>query len=98
MRRGTNPIVKMELNLDTSLIQECYITFKQNNIEIEKTVSDCSIEEGCVSVQLSQDETLSFVTKYPVLTQARIKLSDGTICATDIIKLHVDEIIKDGEI
>ena len=98
MRRGTNPIITIKLNIDISLIDECYVTFKQKNVEIEKTVSDCSFENGCICVQLTQEETLSFVTKYPVLVQARMKLSDGTICATDINKLVVGEIIKDGEI
>lgn len=98
MRRGTNPIIKIELNIDVTLITEGYVTFKQDGVVVEKAISECTCEESCVKVQLTQRDTLKFDAKKPVQLQARLKLSDGTICATDILKLTIYDILKDGEI
>ena len=98
MRRGTNPIIKLEVNIDTTLIEDVYVTFKQNEIEVEKVMSDCTLDTGFIKTQLTQEETLSFKYGEPVQCQARIKMTDGTVCATNINKLVVYDILKDGVI
>ncbi len=98
MRRGTNPIINIEVNIDIDLITEGYVTFKQGDVTVEKTISECSLENSCICVQLEQEDTLSFKAGLAVQVQARLKLSDGTICATDINRLQVQDVLKDGEI
>lgn len=95
MYRGTNPIIKLELDLDTSLVADAYVTFVQGNTEITKPISECQCENKTISTQLTQEDTLAFKVG-GVQVQARIKLTDGTLLATNIITLPVEQILHDG--
>lgn len=97
MYRGTNPIIRLQVELDTSLIEDVYVTFSQDNVNIEKTFEDCTISEGVIAVNLTQDETLSLKVGI-VQVQARIKLSDETLLATEIFNIPVQKILKEGVI
>lgn len=97
--RGTNPVICIEVNFDTTLLEEGYVTFVQNGkIAFEKTVHECECEGNMVMCQLTQEETLELKAGQPLKVQMRVKLTDGTIGASDVECLVVNEIFKDGVI
>lgn len=95
MRRGTNPVIKFNVGIDTSLIEDAYVTFEQGEIKVTKQMSECSCEAETINVQLTQAETLGFAVG-AVKAQVRLKLTDGTIDASNIITLPVEPILYDG--
>lgn len=97
--RGTTPKLVFKVNFNTALVEKIYITFSQKDRKpVDKELSDCELEEGKVIVKLTQKDTLSFVSKFPVKIQIRVKLTDGTATATKTIEKTVVDILKDGEI
>lgn len=100
MTRGTTPTIKFTTSIETSLLHTAYITFAQNKkILFEKTLSDCTLETNAIILKLTQEDTLklqSGISKAEI--QIRAKTTDNTVIATDIFKISVDEILKDGVI
>lgn len=106
MFRGTTPTNTFTTTIDLSEMSVIYISYKQRGeVKIEKTKEDITFTEETVdeattyvmSVQLSQEDTLALVDT-PVEIQVRAKNSGGTAIASEIIKVPVERILKDGEI
>ena len=98
MFRGTNPIITMNLSCDPSLITKLKITFKQGTtIVLEKILTDCTIEDNKIKVQLSESDTLAFKS-CTLQMQARIQLSTGDILVTDVLETYVDDIFNDASL
>lgn len=100
MYKGTTPIIEVDLNLDTSLIEVAYATFEQNNTQVfEKTLTDgITLKNDIASVKLSQADTNQLTVGVPLLMQMKIKLEDGTVFATDPVTFKVCRSFKEGEI
>lgn len=104
MYRGTNPTIEVSFDFEASLLEEFYATFRQKApkdedcIEFEKTLDDCEVSGTSVFVPLTQEETLSLKAGIPLQMQCRVKLSDGTVDATDPVSFTIKNIFKDGEI
>lgn len=102
MYRGTTPTISFKYNSITSFdnlnITAFYITFVQNNeIILEKELSDLTINGNIVSITLTQEETLLFKENDIILIQSRIKIDDKAI-ATKIIRTNAQVILKEGVI
>ena len=104
MYRGTTPNQVFKLYFLMESEEELYITYVQNGtVILEKQLSDIteSIDEvtgfSVLSFRLTQTETLLFSDE-DVDIQIRIKFTDGTAIASDLIRTHVDAILKEGEI
>lgn len=97
MHRGTNPKINIDvINVDVSLIEDVRVTFKQGSVIIKKKKDDCSIADGVITTQLTEQETLQFkASPQKLLIQAKVKLSDGTIAATDPEEVKVEEILDE---
>lgn len=96
MHRGTNPKINIDvINVDVSLIEDVRVTFKQGDYVINKKLDDCSISEGVITTQLTEDETLGLKANQQVEIQAKVKLSDGTIAATNISSIYVKDILNE---
>lgn len=91
MHRGTNPKIKIEVNVDTSLIVDARVTLKQDAYVVKKKYAECTISEGFITTQLTEDDTLGLKAGKEVEIQAKVKLSDGTIACTNISKIYVKE-------
>ena len=99
MIRGTTPRLSFTLPFSTGIISECYITFTQlTTIILEKTLSDCEQSEDTLILNLSQEDTLTFIESVPVKIQLRIKTKDNKALASNIINTTADLILKDGVI
>lgn len=97
--RGTTPTLEFTIPFDTELIEEAFVTLSQNReVIIDKPLKDCECSENKLSVQLTQDETLSLVCDCITEIQVRVKLKDGAAMASNIITVDTNRILKDGAI
>ena len=101
MIRGTTPTLEFTLPFDTSLIAEMYITLTQNGTTmLEKTLSDCNCSGTSVSLTLTQEDTLG-LQQQPRLQaeiQIRVRTTSGEALASDIMRVYVGRILKEGVI
>lgn len=98
MYRGTTPTIKIELDIDTTLLESGYVTFKQENeVVLEKEICNCELEGNLISFKLTQEETLSLKVG-SVVAQLRVKQKDGTTIAYDPFQVYVKDVFKEGVI
>lgn len=98
MRRGTTQTLTFNLSEPID-IEALYITFNQNDKTVlEKTLDNVSVEGGQIVLPLEQEDTLALSASKTVLIQLRIRDTDGNAYASKILKLYVNEILKDGVI
>lgn len=97
--RGTTPTLEFTIPFDTELIEEAFVTLSQNReVIIDKPLQDCECLENKLTVQLTQDETLSLACDCITEIQVRVKLKDGAAMASNIITVDTNRILKDGAI
>lgn len=101
MRRGTTPVHTFATDADLTGASVLYVTYQQRGKTVlEKSLGDAgvSVTEAAVTVELSQDETLSFTESVPVRMQIRAGWADGTRAASNILSTSAEEILKEGAI
>ena len=101
MIRGTTPTLEFTMPFDTSLIAELYITITQNGATaLEKTLSDCNCNDTSVSLTLTQEDTLRLEQKpySDSEMQIRVRTVAGEVLASNIMRICVGRILKDGVI
>lgn len=107
MTRGTTPTHTFALpdNLKTATFSALYITYAQHGTTVlEKTLNDVANNSGVLTCTLTQADTLKFEVLDQhygcdkVAIQVRLKTSDGTAMASDIMAIPISDILKDGEI
>ena len=107
MTRCTTPTHTFTLpdDLKTATLSALYITYAQGSkTALEKTLSDVTINGGVITCTLTQADTLKFevLDKHcgcdKVDVQVRLKTSDGVAMASDIMRIPVMDVLKDGEI
>lgn len=98
MRRGTTPTNTFDVDVDLRQASVIYITYSQmGRVVFEKQISDITIEETSLSVQLTQEETLA-LGKGEVEIQIRARFPEGLAIASNIIKTPASRILKEGVI
>ena len=100
MRRGTNPVLTFELP-EAITISALYITFQQNRQTVlEKDLTNVTYEQesGTITLPLSQEATLLFSELEPVWVQIRLRDNLGNAVASELMRVNVGEIFKDGVI
>ncbi len=101
MIRGTTPTLEFTLPFDTSSIEEMYITMSQNDkVVLEKAMADCSCSGKAITLNLTQEDTLKLEQKPDAQAeiQIRIRTKEGEALASDIIRVYVGRILKEGVI
>ena len=78
-------------------ISKLYLTIKQFDNVIEKTLPDMQIDGNVIQTTLTQQETLSLGTGN-ISMQIRILSKSKTAYATKVLSMPVNDILKDGEI
>lgn len=106
MRRGTTPTIPLTVDKDISDGWTIYATFRSDSHEVELMNDRMTIElepatetEGAktlIDVTLTQEETLSFGAGSAEVQIRAIK--DSNAIATDIQRVDVGRILKDGVI
>lgn len=97
MRRGTTPTHIFKTKVDLRSVDAIFMTYKQEGrVIVEKTIDDITIEEEQLSLTLTQADTLGFSTIGDVEIQCRAKFPDGAAVASQVIKVPVGKILKEG--
>lgn len=96
MYRGTTPTFTFALPIDGTSITKLAATFRQAGAApIEKTLADCTVTADSVTCTLTEEETLSLKTAYPVEIQLRVGVGSARM-ASQVWSVSVDRILKDG--
>ena len=99
MIRGTTPKLEFTLPFDVSILAEAWVTLSQNGKEIlNKELEECHCDEKQLSVQLTQEETLSLDCDCKTEIQVRVRTHEGEALACDVITVDTGRILKDGVI
>lgn len=106
MRKGGEPCVQRyyaDIKFHTAIRGEHhrggYISLVQNReTVIEKTISECEMEEKTIKLKLSQADTLQLDDHTATEIQLRIRLTDGTALASKIFTVSTERILRDGVI
>lgn len=97
--RGTTPTHVFNTDVNLSDCEEIFVTYAQKGIVIiNKNIDDLELTSETVVVTLTQTDTLKLDTEYDVEIQIRALFDDGTAIASNIIKIDVERILKDGVI
>lgn len=96
MIRGTTPTHIFKIPFSSDALKEIRILYSQNNkIVLEKKTNDCEIVDGSITVHLTQEETLKFVSYHDAYIQMRVLLKDGSSLASKVHRVRVDYVLSD---
>ena len=101
MIRGTTPTLCFKIPYTTEQIQLGYITFsRKGKVFLDVPFSDerVLLEDGCVYLTFTQEDTLLFNSRTVYSVQLRILLQDNIAVASNILTIPVDSILKNGVI
>ena len=99
--RGTTPTHSFTLpyELKDVEVSALYITYRQGGRTVlEKTLSEASVQDGVITTDLNQKDTLAFQDAGTVQIQIRLRTAAGDALASDIISVDVGRVLKDGVI
>lgn len=89
MYQATTPTLRFTTPYEESQISDILLTFSQGERVINFGISDVELNAYGVNVELTQEQTKNFKTNIPVEAQMRIKLTDGTVVASQIISINI---------
>ena len=96
MIRGTTPVHVFNLPFEANLIQEVRVTYAQSGEKVlEKTEADCTLEDKCIMVELTQQETLKFKARVNVEIQIKLLTTAGEVMASKIQTVSVDRCLNE---
>lgn len=99
MYRGTTPEITLAIDSELNLqdVEKLWITFKAGTREKTFEEDDVSIDydEKKIFIQLTQEDTLYFGAG-TVSVQIRVRMNDDMSYASNIKKIDVNAILKDG--
>ena len=98
MRRGTTPtlVFTVEPVLDLSTLAEAWLTIYQAGAVATKTLPDLTQTENGFQVTLTQEETLRLCAGAGCRIQLRAATGQGAALASNILRVPVGGILKDG--
>ena len=99
MRRGTTPTLTIRIrDGDLAEYEHIYVTIKQGEKELTKIFAGSDSVDGVLHVTLTQEDTLMFADNEKAKVQLRCITADGIAVATNIVRIYVGEILKEGVI
>ncbi len=102
MFRGSTPTLTFNIPFDVSLIQNLFVSVKQtvgnDVIQVDKTIDQCELNENVITCKLSQEDTLKFDECRNAFVQLRVLTKDNTSHVSDVFKVLVGELLKEGVI
>ena len=98
MRRGTTPtlVFTVEPVLDLSTLAEAWLTIYQAGEVATKTLPELTQTENGFQVTLTQEETLRLCAGAGCRIQLRAATGQGAALASNILRVPVGGILKDG--
>lgn len=96
MRKGTTPSLTFSLPFDSSMVQCARIVFAHNNTPVlVKADDECVFSGNEVAITLTQEETFLFNCDTNYQVQVRVKLTDGSVQASEIMTLPVERCLDE---
>lgn len=98
MRRGSTPTVILEIeDVDLSQLKNLSVTFSQIGKTLKKYKGDnaLEIEPHRLLITLTQEETLSFKSSYPVEIQVKMQTQEGKVFPTTVEQVPVTAILDE---
>lgn len=96
MVKGTTPTLYFECDLEWNDIKELSLVFTQKDkLVLKFTKEACSYEDGNLIVTLTQEQSFTFDEHSIIEMQIKIKLTDGTVLASNIIQSTVGKILDE---
>lgn len=98
MTRGTTPTLEFSIPYTASEIKNGYITFAQHHRPVfEIGMDGMQIQDKKITVTLSQQQTL-LLCPDDTMIQIRLLLDGDQAVASQLMELHVQDVLKDGVI
>ena len=94
-------LTALALPFEVDLIAEAYVTISQNqSVVIDKSLSELTCAGKTLTVKLSQEDTLKLQQSEfkTAEVQIRVRMKSGDALASDIMRLYVGRILKEGVI
>lgn len=98
MIRGTTPTLTFNLGVKISDLSDIYITFSQNGKTVLERKDGQPEGKHSVKIELTQEETLAFEVDPVLLVQVRAKSKQGDALASNIMRINVEDVLKEGKI
>lgn len=99
MHRYTTPTLQFDLPIETSTLEECYVTIKQSEgILIEKQLAEMTAEDKTLKLTLTQEETALLKANEYMYIQLRCKDEKANAYASKIFKVAAEQVLKEGVI
>lgn len=96
MRKGTTPSFVFELPFGTEKISNAKVIFSLNNqVKLEKYLTDCNIKDNIITVKLSQEETFLFDCNSTIKIQLRVLTVNGDALASDVFTVFAYQCLDD---
>lgn len=98
MRRGSTPTLVLTVDeVDLTQMKNLSVTFSQIGKTLKKYKGDEAlvIEPHSISVTLTQEETLSFKSSYPVEVQIKMQTQEGKVFPTTVERVPVTAILDE---
>lgn len=96
MYRATTPTHIFDIGTEASALSKILITYKQNgSVILEKDKDAVECDGNLVKVKLTQEETNLFQCNKNADVQIRIKTEDGTVMASSVMNIYVNEILNE---
>lgn len=95
MIRGTTPLHVFTLPFSTDLIKNLRVIYSQNDEPVlKKELDDCKLNGNTVEVKLSQVDTFTFNSDYPVEIQVRVLTKTGDALASLPQRVGLDRCLE----
>ena len=79
-------------------VSSLFVTYQQSGVTVlEKTLSDCTIEDGQLVVTLNREETLQLQQLAAVRMQISGVLMDGTDFISDVVRTVTGEYLRSAD-
>lgn len=98
MYRYTTQDLIFSLPIESDLISEAYVTIKQLDLVIERSMSQMTKDGKNLKLHLTQEETGQFKAKKSCKVQLRLRDINDNAYASEEFKLEVKDVIKEGVI
>lgn len=103
MYRATTPTHTFTLPIQTSDCKDILVTYKQNNVILDKHMDDGTLPSGMtidgktITITLTQEETKQF-SQNVATVQVRVLTFDGLAMASQKFKLYIENVLNDEEL
>lgn len=93
--QGSTPTHKFHLSLSSDMIESAIVTYAQHDKTVfEKQGDDVAIGDNCITVELTQEDTLALDPNESVRVQIKVKTMNGKVIPSKMLYLTTNEVLN----